>query len=193
MPRGFSMADGAIHTARLVLRPPAEDDLPFLLQTMNTPAVMRYLGDEVRSAEEVRDGLAADIAAFALSDGHRRWTVWTRDGDRRLGRCGLFHVRSAAAPDALRGQREIGWTLAEEAWGHGYATEAARAVLDFAFAELGLETVYAQTSDSNAASTRMMGRLGFARHRELDYADPDYPARDNPTTVWSLKAEAHDG
>jgi RimJ/RimL family protein N-acetyltransferase len=193
MLRGCSMADGTLHTARLVLRPPAEDDLPFLLQTMNTPAVMRYLAGEVRSAEEVSDGLAADIAAFGLADGHRRWTVWTRDGDRRLGRCGLFHVRSAAAPETLRGQREIGWTLAEEAWGHGYATEAARAVLEFAFAELKLQTVYAQTSDSNATSTRMMGRLGFARRSALDYVDPDYPARDNPTTVWSLKAEEHDG
>ncbi len=48
--------------------------------------------------------------------------------------------------------------------------------------------VYSQTSDSNAASTRMMHRLGLDRREELDYVDPDYPPQDNPTTVWSITA-----
>jgi RimJ/RimL family protein N-acetyltransferase len=180
-------------TERLVLRPPAADDLPFLLEDMNTPAVMEFLGGEIRTPDQVRESLDADIAAFASEGGHQRWTVWRREDGRRVGRCGLFHVRSGAAPEALRGQREIGWTLAPHAWGLGYATEAARAVLDYAYHELGLAIVYSQTSDSNAASTRVMQRLGFARRSELDYVDPDYPARDNPTTVWSLGAEDRNG
>ena len=48
--------------------------------------------------------------------------------------------------------------------------------------------LYSQTSDSNAASTRMMQRLGFTFRPELGYDDPDYPPHDNPTTVWSLDA-----
>jgi RimJ/RimL family protein N-acetyltransferase len=156
-----------IETERLVLRPPAADDLPWILEQMNTPAVMRYLGGKVRSTEEVTEGLEADIAAFANS-GNRRWTVWRRDGDRRVGRCGLFYVRSDAAPEALRRQPEIGWTFAEASWGRGYATEAARAVLGYAFGALEWPRVFSQTSDSNAASTRMMARLGFARRGEFD-------------------------
>jgi RimJ/RimL family protein N-acetyltransferase len=183
------MADGELGTERLVLRPPSADDLPFLLEDMNTLAVMRYLGGAIRSSEEVREGLEHDIAAFATEDGHRRWTIWLRGEDRRVGRCGLFHVRSPAAPAELRGQREIGWTLAERAWGRGIATEAARAVLNYGFARYALPVIYAQTSDSNVASTRMMQRLGLGRRSDLDYTDPDYPARDNPTTVWSLGAE----
>lgn len=182
------MGDEALLTQRLELRPPVADDLPWILECMNTPAVMRFLGGDVRSADEVLTGLNADIAAFA-NGGHRRWTVWLRDSDWRIGRCGLFHVRSEAAPALLRGQREIGWTLAQEFWGRGYATEAARAVLAFAFRTLDVSAVYSQTSDSNAASTRMMDRLGFARRCELDYVDPDYPPRDNPTTVWSIDAK----
>lgn len=179
------MAEIVLETERLLLRPPTADDLPFILEHMNTQAVMRHLGGELRSPPDVREGLAADIAAFADGE-HRRWTVWLRSKEQRVGRCGLFHVRTNAAPEALRGQNEIGWTLAEDFWGQGYATEAAQAVLAFAFATLAFRIVYSQTSDSNAPSTRMMGRLGFLRRPELDYVDPDYPPRDNPTTVWSL-------
>jgi RimJ/RimL family protein N-acetyltransferase len=176
-----------IETERLVLRPPAAEDLPWILAYINTPAVMRYLGGKTRSPEEVAVGLEADIAAFA-NGSYRRWTVWVRDEQRRVGRCGLFHIRTDAAPEPLRGQPEIGWMQAEESWGKGYATEAAGAVLAFAFGSLDYPAVYSQTSDSNGPSTRMMRRLGLIRRRELDYVDPDYPPRDNPTTVWSLDA-----
>lgn len=180
------MGETVLETARLILRPPVAEDLAWVLSDMNTPAVMRHLAG-VRPPEDVAESLAADIAAFA-SGGHRRWTVWLRDGSARIGRCGLFHVRSPVAPPVLQGQREIGWTFAAGHWGQGYATEAARAVLDHAFGAAGLPVVYAQTSDSNAASTRMMRRLGFTRRTEFDYVDPDYPPEDNPTTVWSLEA-----
>ncbi len=181
------MADSALATERLILRPPVAEDLPWLLEHMNTLAVLRYLGGEVRTPEAVAEGLAADIEAFG-SGGHQRWTVWLRDGTVRIGRVGLFHLRSPAAPSELQGQREIGWTFAEGHWGRGYATEAAWAVLAYAFGTLGLPLLYSQTSDSNTDSTRMMERLGFTRRAELDYVDPDYPAADNPTTVWSIVA-----
>ncbi|HOB12666.1 MAG TPA: GNAT family N-acetyltransferase [Novosphingobium sp.] len=181
-----------IETERLVLRPPSADDLPWIEAAMNTPAVIRYLGGETRSAAEVAESLSADIAAFAPGT-WRHWTVWLRDEDIRVGRCGLFHVRAEAAPALLRGQSEIGWTLAEMHWGKGYASEAARAVLGYAFRQLGLTEIFSQTSDSNRASTRMMQRLGFARFPELDYVDPNYPAADNPTTVYRLTRETWAG
>jgi RimJ/RimL family protein N-acetyltransferase len=182
------MAEFFLSTQHLWLRPPSLDDLPFILERMNTVAVMRHLGGEVRSEEEASLGLRDDIDAFARGT-YRRWTVWRREDECRIGRCGLFHVRTEAAPATLRGQPEIGWTQAEEFWGHGYATEAAGAVLDFAFATLGLPLLYAQTSDSNVRSTRMMERLGFSPRPELGYNDPDYPPADNPTTVWFLTSE----
>ncbi|MCM0000013.1 MAG: GNAT family N-acetyltransferase [Erythrobacter sp.] len=181
------MGEGALATARLILRPPVAEDLPWLLAAMNTESVMRHLAG-VRTAHEVEEGLAADIAAFAAPDGHRRWTVWLRDAEERVGRVGLFHLRSPAAPPALQGQREIGWTFAQSHWGKGYATEAAEGALGFAFGMLGLPRIWSQTSESNAGSTRMMHRLGFTFRPELGYVDPDYPPQDNPTTVWSLDA-----
>lgn len=180
------MADAVLATARLILRPPVPEDLPWLLEAMNTPAVMHHLAG-VRPPEAVAESLAEDIEAFHKG-GHQRWTVWLGDGVTRVGRVGLFHLRSPAAPEALRGEREIGWTFAESHWGKGYATEAAEGALGFAFGALGVRRIYGQTSDSNAASTRMMQRLGFTRRAEFDYVDPDYPPEDNPTTVWSLEA-----
>jgi RimJ/RimL family protein N-acetyltransferase len=180
-------------TPRLILRPPVAEDLPWLLEAMNTDAVMRHLAG-VRSPEAVAEGLAADIAAFGAPDGHQRWTVWLRDAPGqagvRVGRVGLFPVRSPAAPPAMQGQREIGWTFAQAHWGKGYATEAAKGALGFAFGELGLPCIFAQTSASNARSTRMMQRLGFTFRAELGYVDPDYPPEDNPTKVWSLEPPA---
>lgn len=180
------MGEGVLSTQRLILRPPVAEDLPWVLEHMNTVSVMRHLAG-VRSPEAVAESLADDIDAFHKG-GHQRWTVWLRDGATRVGRVGLFHLRSPAAPPVLQGQREIGWTFAEVHWGKGYATEAARAVIDYAFEALALPVLYSQTSTSNAASTRMMQRLGFTARPELGYVDPDYPPQDNPTTVWSMDA-----
>lgn len=171
-----------IETERLVLRPPAPNDLAWIAEHMNTPAVMRNLGG-VRSPEQVASGFSEDLAAFGGS-GHRRWTVRLRANNARIGRCGLFRIKSDAAPADLRGQSEIGWTLAEAFWGKGYAAEAARGVLGFGFGTLGLPVIFAQTSESNKASTRLMERLGLERLPALDYVDPDYPEADNPTTVY---------
>lgn len=173
-----------IETERLILRLPVADDLSWVLENVNTPAVMRHLGG-ARLAATVAERLASDIADVAET-GSGRWILWLRDENRRIGRCGLFRVSSQAAPETLRGQPEIGWTLAEAFWGKGYASEAARAVLEFGFVSLGLPVIYAQTSDSNRGSTRLMERLGLVRTAMLDYVDPDYPAADNPTTVYRM-------
>ena len=180
------MADVILETERLVLRPPVPDDLPFILERMNTRSVMRHLGGEPRPEVDVKQGLKDDIAAFAKGD-WQRFTIFLR-GDR-IGRTGLFTIRSDAAPEALQGQREIGWTLAQDYWGQGFACEAARAVLAFGFGDQGIAEIFAQTSDSNASSTKLMHRLGMRARPELGFHDPDYPPEDNPTTVWSMRAE----
>lgn len=179
-------AEKMLETGRLVLRPPVADDLPWLLETMNTAPVLRHLGGQIWPAAQVAAGLEADIAAFGAPGEHRRWTVWRKADSQRIGRFGLFQIRSSAAPTELRGQDEIGWTFAEAHWGQGYASEAARAVIAHFFADPAKMVLWSQTSESNVASTRMMERLGFNRQPKFDYVDPDYPPEDNPTTVYSM-------
>jgi RimJ/RimL family protein N-acetyltransferase len=59
-------------------------------------------------------------------------------------------------------------------------------VLQHGFEAMALPEIWAQTSDSNAASTRLMARLGLTRQPELSYSDPDYPPEDNPAAVYRL-------
>jgi RimJ/RimL family protein N-acetyltransferase len=68
---------------------------------------------------------------------------------------------------------EIGWRLARSAWGRGFATEAARAALDFGFGELGLAEIVSFTALGNARSIAVMERLGMRRDGEFDY--PRFP------------------
>jgi RimJ/RimL family protein N-acetyltransferase len=70
---------------------------------------------------------------------------------------------------------EIGWRLAREHWGFGYATEAAREVLNFAFAELGLDEVVSFTVPANLRSRRVMERIGMTHNPADDFDHPNMP------------------
>ena len=78
-----------------------------------------------------------------------------------------------------RSAREIGWRFAHEHWGKGYATEGARAALDFAFERLGWEQVVAFTAASNLRSQRVMERIGMTHDASDDFDHPRL-AEDNP-------------
>ncbi len=177
-----------IESERLILRLPEPEDLGWNLAHCNTPAVMRHLGGP-RSEAAITESFKNNRAALIRGD-LGFWTVTLRDSGAPIGKCGLCKIDTPAAPDDIRGAVQIGWTLAEAYWGQGFASEAAQAVIRFGFDALALPVIWSQTSASNQASTRMMTRLGFARCTELDYADPDYPPQDNPTTVYRIARAA---
>ena len=70
---------------------------------------------------------------------------------------------------------EIGWRLARAHWGKGYATEGARAALDFGFEKLGLEEILSFTTTTNLRSRRVMERIGMTRRAEEDFDHPNLP------------------
>jgi RimJ/RimL family protein N-acetyltransferase len=151
-------------TPRLVLRTYRLDDLPLYAALNSDPAVMATLGGEPLTREH-----SDDIAAWA----QECWTtqrvgllaVERREDGAFLGMCGLHHQR--AYPDDL----EIAWRLAHAHWGHGYATEAARAWLDYAFDELGAPRVISITDGPNVRSLAVMQRLGMTLDHEADVVD----------------------
>jgi RimJ/RimL family protein N-acetyltransferase len=173
-------------TERLVLRRECSGDLAVWLEHMNTPQVMARVGG-VQTAAKVAEGFAR--MAQGADDLPFLFVALKSDGTL-IGKCGLASIETEAAPDALRHQIQVGWTLRADRWGHGYATEAARAMLAIAFERHGRAMVYAQTSERNRASWRVMERLGMTRLPDLDYDDSDYPPEDNPTLVWGLRREA---
>ena len=165
-----------IETARLRLRDWSEaDKAPFHLHC-NTPAVMRWLGG-VRPREQY-DEIVDRLAGWQAAHGHTFWAVERRQDGALLGFCGLKIADGAS--ERLRGELEIGWRLREDAWGQGYAREAASASLEHGFGALGASRVIALTVDGNAASKGLMLRLGMRRRRDLDYEDPKWPRRDEP-------------
>ena len=178
------MAEIVAETRRLVLRRELPGDLAVWLEHMNTPEVMDKLGG-VQSPDAVAAAFAKMAAAAA--DGALSFVFVARRADGELlGKCGLARIETPHAPAALKDQVQVGWTLRADRWGHGYAREAADAMLALAFGRLGLATVYGQTSESNGPSWRLMERLGMRRCAELDYPDPDYPPEHNPTMVYRL-------
>jgi RimJ/RimL family protein N-acetyltransferase len=180
------MAEIVAETERLVFRRELPGDLEVWLEHMNTPQVMEKTGG-VQPPEKVAEGfakMAADadgVLAF--------YFLALKTGGTLIGKAGLSRIETAIAPDELRGAVQAGWTLRADCWGKGYAREAGEAALALAFERLALPRVYAQTSERNTASWKLMERLGMARREDLDYPDPEYPPEDNPTMIYSLDRE----
>ncbi|MGB3710955.1 MAG: GNAT family N-acetyltransferase [Erythrobacter sp.] len=178
------MGDAIIETERLILRTERPGDFEEWMERINTPEVREYLGG-IESADKVRS-IFDRTAASEASEGYSFRFVEERDTGRLIGSCGLKRADAEGLASDLRGVLEIGWLLSEDAWGHGYATEAARAMLAHAFERLGTDLVIALTSRSNPQSWRIMEKLGMSYRPEYDFDDADFPPRDNPTIVYAI-------
>jgi RimJ/RimL family protein N-acetyltransferase len=151
-----------LRTERLVLRQWREDDREPFAALNADPVVMEHFPSTM--TREASDAFVDfNIATIA----ERGWGLWAVDADGEfIGFVGLNEPR-------FRPGVEIGWRLARTAWGHGYATEAARAVLAFAFDELGLGEVISFTSTTNVRSQRVMERIGMTRDPADDFDHPN--------------------
>ena len=178
------MVEVAATTERLILRGWDDAARADFARVTNTPAVMQWLGG-------VADP-AALAAAFERLDGYQRdnghtfWAVERKADGEILGFCGLKRVNAPGA--SCPGDMEVGWRLREDAWGQGYAKEAAIASLDLAFGRFAAPHVVALTVPGNRASWGLMEKLGMTRRADLDYEDPRFGAELNPTIVYSIAA-----
>ena len=172
----------AIETERLLLRDWCDADIDPFDRHTNTPAVMRWLGG-VQPRDKLEESIAR-VMRWQAERGFSFWVVERKADEALLGFCGLKIADTEGSP--IEGAHEIGWRLREDAWGQGYAKEAAIASLDFAFDRLGAERVVALTFIENEASWGLMQRLGMTRRPELDYDDPRFPAL-NPTIIYDIR------
>lgn len=172
-----------IETERLILRDWRDDaDWAEFFRVTNTPAVMEWLGGVLNDT-----GMAAQrerVEQSRARNGFCFWEVERKSDGALLGFCGL--KRADAPGSSVVGEMEIGWRLREDAWGKGYAHEAATAALDAAFSRFGAAEVFALTVIDNIGSWRLMERLGMKRRAELDYADPRYEPPWRDAIVYSL-------
>ena len=175
-----------LETDRLRLRDWRDEDIEPFIRHTNTPAVMRWLGG-VQTETEMTDAIRGRIMRWLAERGFTFWVLERKADGELLGFCGIKIADTAGSP--IEGVHEVGWRLREDAWGRGYAKEAAIASIDHAFAALGAARVVAITFQGNLPSWGLMERLGMRRRAELDHDDPRFPEL-NPTIVYSIDREA---
>jgi [ribosomal protein S5]-alanine N-acetyltransferase len=148
-----------LHTSRLALRAWALDDIDELHALWTRPDVRRYLWDDETVSRERAEATVREFIAQE-AEGTGGWMIVERETGALAGFAALVR-REPGDPELLYG-------LAPDWWGRGLATEAARAVLAYAFGVLECARVIAATDAPNAASARVMERLGMRRtHRGL--------------------------
>ena len=157
-----------LRTERLLLRAwTVADQEPFARMNAD-PAVVEHLSGALDRAGS--DALMQRIEAEWVTNGHGLWALVRGDDGAFLGFVGL-HAPTFTAP--FTPAVEIGWRLAREAWGKGYATEGARAALRYAFESLALDEAVSYTVPANTRSRAVMERLGMTHDPRDDF---DHPA-----------------
>jgi RimJ/RimL family protein N-acetyltransferase len=158
-----------VRTDRLLLRAWRESDYePFAAMNAD-PRVMRYFARTLTPEES--DRLAARIQEHARRAGFGLWAVEIPDVTPFAGFIGLSVPAFTAHFTPCV---EIGWRLAAEYWGRGYATEGARAALHFGFGALGLKEIVSFTTADNWPSRRVMERIDMTHDPADDFDGPGY-------------------
>lgn len=145
-----------LETPRLSLRGWRESDFAPHAAMSADEKVMRYLGGVMDGPQSWRN--MALYAGHWVLRGYGIWVVERRDDGVMLGRIGLWN------PEGWLGL-EVGWALARAAWGHGYATEAARTAMEWAWTVLEAERLISLIHPENAPSIRVAERLGMGALR----------------------------
>jgi [ribosomal protein S5]-alanine N-acetyltransferase len=147
------IVDHVLRTDRLILCPVTAGDHARLLAHWAAPDVRRFLFDgAMLSAAEVAEAIEDSTRDFGRA-GFGLWLVYEQDRTDLIGTAGLRPLEELGL--------EVFYSLAPGSWGKGYATEAARAVLDHALGPLGLPEVLAEVDEGNAASIAVIKRLGM--------------------------------
>jgi len=148
-------------TERLELRDFLERDVDSVHRWASDPEVVRFMGWGPNTREQTREFLQRK---FAERTGEPRmaWdlAVLRRDTGRVIGSVGL-----RIGPDGE--QAALGYCYDQDAWGHGYATEAAREMLRFGFDDLGLHRIHASVDTRNGASIRVLDKIGMRQEGRL--------------------------
>lgn len=160
-----------LETERLRLRSWIESDRHLFREINADTKVMEFFAFRRSHAEA--DALLEKINSSIRETGLGFYCLELKETSEPVGFCGLS---LANMPDIFPAETvEIGWRLATRFWGHGYVTEASRALLDFAFREKSIPAVLAFAVTENRRSTAVMERIGMRPCRDMDFDHPRVP------------------
>lgn len=150
-----------LRTARLALRHLDTGDAPFILRLLNEPSWLQHIGDRgVRTLVDAEQYIASGPREMYRRRGFGLYQVRLVSSDQPIGMCGLLKR------DALE-DVDLGFAFFPEFWGHGYAREAAAAVMAEGRDVYGLARIVAIVSPANGASRRLLEKLGFGLERAV--------------------------
>ena len=150
-----------IQTERLTMRQLSLNDAAFILQLLNEPSFLRYIGDRgVRNLEAAERYIEAGPMESYRRNGFGLYGVALKDSDVLIGMCGLVKRPALSDPD-------IGFAFLPAYWSQGYAFEAAAAVMVYGRDVLGLSRIVAIASPDNISSAKLLGKLGLRFERVM--------------------------
>jgi ribosomal-protein-alanine N-acetyltransferase len=158
-----------LETERCGLRRFTPDDRDWLRELYADPDITRYLGG-VKSAAQVDELLKTRILDYY--DEHPGLGIWMTE-ERATGTCLGFHLLNHIQGESIV---QVGYSLTKPAWGRGFATEGAVAVLHHGFVTLGLPRIAAMASLGNVASQHVLEKIGLERRGERAFPHPAYAA-----------------
>lgn len=160
-----------LETERLILRHQKIEDAGFILELLNDPSWIQYIGDRgVRTIDDARDYILKGALDMYARLGFGFYLTELKEGGIPIGICGL--VKRDFLEDV-----DIGFALLPRFWGKGYAFEAASAVMSYAQCVLVQKRIVAITSEDNTASAKLLEKLGLHFEGMIRYADTDEEVR----------------
>ena len=149
------MTEIILKTERLSICPLTLEDAAFILDLLNEPAFIQFIGDRgVRNLEDARNYLLKGPLASYATHGFGLWRVQLNSTGEPIGICGL--IKRDSLPDV-----DLGYAYLARFWSRGYASEAALAVRDYANQTVGLKRLVAITDQKNSASVRVLEKIGM--------------------------------
>lgn len=160
-----------LETDRLALRLMSTDDAEFILQLVNEPSWLRYIGDRgVRTLEDARAYIVNGPVEMYARLGFGFYIIELKEGGIPIGICGL--VKREYLDDV-----DLGYALLPQYWARGYAYEAASATLAYGLGELGMKRIVAITSPDNHRSAKLLEKLGLRYERMVALSDTEEQVR----------------
>ena len=150
-----------LQTQRLLLRAMTIEDAEPLMEVFGDPVVMASFGGDLFDRKQMERWVARNLG-HQEQHGYGLFTVIHRSDEVIIGDCGLEHMDVDGSPEI-----ELGYDLRSDYWRRGLATEAARAVRDHAFDDLGVERLVSLIRPDNAASCRVAEKIGMVPEREV--------------------------
>lgn len=150
-----------IQTPRLRIRELVAEDLEHLLPVDNDPEAMRFITGRIKTREESEQAVTGMLKCYA-DHGFSFWPVELKDDGTFIGWAGFKFVENSE-------EIELGYRYAKQFWGHGYASEAAEAILHYGFEKLGFQRIVGRVAPENIASARVLEKIGMKFEKMTNY------------------------